>query len=142
MVYLLFIFIFLYLNFKIEYRKNVQFLNLKMFDKLCRINNLDIKFILFFFFLVTLFTYTLKSIRWGPLHFHNIYRIVTIFVFYENKNTDFFFFFLVIQIQLLGYWKWKPSTSFLWWVPLKIENENKNTTCLTNQTTTDRKSVV
>ena len=73
---------------------------------------MDIKFIIirgltFFFFEVTFFTYTLKSIKWDHLHFHNIYRIVTLFIFYKIKNTEKSVFIFCIQIQLFRILKMK-----------------------------------
>ena len=91
-------------------------------------------FVLFsnFFLKVTSFTYTLTSIRWGPLHFHNIYKIVIVFIFYENENTENVFSFLYskptfrilkmktwVQILIpnqffvvgpIENWKWKQKT--------------------------------
>ena len=136
-MYSIFIFFFLYSNSKIKYIKKDQFLHLRMFGKLFWIHNLNIKFIMHgfvlfsnFFLKVTFFTYTLTSIRWGPLHFHNIYRIVIVFVFYENEDTENVFSFLYSKPtfripKMKTEYKFLYQASFLWWVPLKTKNENK-----------------
>ena len=133
-MYSTFIFSFLYSNSKIEYIKNDSFLHLRClvsyFEYIIWVQNSSYTVWYFFFFLSYFFhLHTLTSIRWGPLRFHNIYEIATVFVFYENENTKRCFHFLYSNLtfkilKIKTEYKFLNQISFFW-VPLKTKNENK-----------------
>ena len=117
MVYSLFIFSFLYSNFKIEYRKKDQFLHLRMIGKLFWIHNLNIKFIMHGF---VLFSNFLKKLLLSLTHSHQLGGALCIFTIFTELSLYSFSmkmktlkmcFHFCIQNQLLGYRKWKPSTN-------------------------------
>ena len=139
MVYLFFIFSFLYLNSKIEYRKKDPLLHLKVFGKLFWIHNLGIKFIIhglvlfsIFFFLKLLFSLTHTHINQvGPFAFSKyLWNYHYICFLWKWKHWKAFSFFLYLNptfriLKMKTKYEFLNQTSFLWWVPLKTGNENK-----------------
>ena len=104
-VYSLFIFSFLYLNSEIEYRKNDSFSHLRVLVVLNTLFGYKIHHnrvwncFLFqkkkgYFFHLHTFTSS-----WTPLCFYHIYKIVTVFIFYENENVEKIFSFFVSKFN-------------------------------------------
>ena len=136
MVYSLFIFSFLYSNFKIEYRKKDQFLHLRMFGKLFWIHNLNIKFIMHGF---VLFSNFFKKLLLSLTHSHQLGGALCVFTIFTKlplysfsmkmKTLKMCFHFLYLNptfsiLKMKTKYKFLNQTIFFW-VPLKTQNENK-----------------
>ena len=105
-MYSLFIFSYLYLNSKIEYRKNDSFLHVRVFCKLFWIHNLDIKFIIYglALFSIIFFTYTLSHQLGGVPCVFTIFIKLTLYSFsmkMKMLNRCFHFLYSNLTFKIL-----------------------------------------